>query len=143
MLILRMSSPLFLLQLPPSTAGSQRNAETPVGVPRRPLFQLFSASTPRHRVSHNLPTVPDPPVFAKARRLNPGKLASTKAEFLKMEKAGIVRRSSSPWSSTLRMVSKPDGTWKPCGDMRGLNNTTVPDRYPLPAVADFSARILF
>ena len=35
-------------------------------------------------------TVPGPPVFAKACHLDPGKLASTKAEFLKMEKAAIV-----------------------------------------------------
>ena len=61
----------------------------------------FSASTPKHGVFHNLPTAPGPPVFAKARRLDPEKLASAKAEFLKMEKAGIVRRSSSPWSSPL------------------------------------------
>ena len=39
------------------------------------------------------------------------------------------------------MVPKPDGTWRPCGDFRRLNTTIIPDRYPLPAVADFSARI--
>ena len=39
------------------------------------------------------------------------------------------------------MVPKPDGTWRPCGDFRCLNTATVPDRYPLPVVAYFSARI--
>ena len=39
------------------------------------------------------------------------------------------------------MVPKPDGTWRPCGYFGHLNTATVPDRYPLPAVADFSARI--
>ena len=58
-----------------------------------------------------------------------------------MEKAGIVHRSSSPWSSPLHMVPKPDGTWRPCGDFCQLNTATVPDPYPLPAVADCSARI--
>ena len=50
----------------------------------------FSASTPKHGVFHDLPTAPGPPVFAKAPCLDPQKLASAKAEFLKMEKAGIV-----------------------------------------------------
>ena len=59
----------------------------------------FYASAPKHGVFLDLPTVPGPPVFAKARRLDPDKLASAKAEFLKMEKAGVVRRSLSPWSS--------------------------------------------
>ena len=63
------------------------------------------------------------------------------AKFLKMEKAGIVRRSFSPWSSPLHMVPKPDGTWRPCGDFHCLNTATVPDRNPLPAVSDFYARI--
>ena len=101
----------------------------------------FSASTPNFGVFHNLTTAPGSPVFAKARHLDPEKLVSAKAEFLKMEKAGIVRHSSSPWSSLLHMVPKTDGTWRPCGDFRCLNTATVPDRYPLPAFADFSARI--
>ena len=76
----------------------------------------FSVSTPKHGVFHDLPTVPGPPVFAKARHLDPGKLASAKVEFLKREKAGIVLCSSSLWSSPLYMVPKPDRTWRPCGD---------------------------
>ena len=39
------------------------------------------------------------------------------------------------------MVPKPDGTWRPCGDFCHLNTARVPDKYPLPAVSDFFARI--
>ena len=58
-----------------------------------------------------------------------------------MDKAGIIRRSTSPWSSPLHMVKKKDGSWRPCGDYRCLNNVTVPDRYLLPNIADFSSHI--
>ena len=40
----------------------------------------FTASNPKHGVFHDLPTVSGPPVFAKARHLDPEKLASAKAE---------------------------------------------------------------
>ena len=70
----------------------------------------FTTSNSKHGVFHDLPTVPDPPVLAKARHLDSEKLASAKNEFAKMVPAGIIRRSSSPWSSPLHMVKKSDGS---------------------------------
>ena len=66
------------------------------------------------------------------------KLAIAKAEFQKMETAGIIRQSDSPWASPLHMVPKPDGFWQPCSDYRCLNNVTRPDPYPLPNICDFT-----
>jgi hypothetical protein len=39
------------------------------------------------------------------------------------------------------MVRKADGTWRPCGDYRRLNNVTKADRYPVPNIQDFTARL--
>jgi hypothetical protein len=61
---------------------------------------------PKHGVFHSIETT-GRPVFAKARRLDPEKHRIAEAEFQNLEKAGIVRRSNSPWSSPLHMVPKP------------------------------------
>ena len=87
----------------------------------------------QHSTQHHIVTT-GPPVFVKARRLDAEKL-----EIATMEEAGIIRRSSSSWSSPLHMVLKPDGTWRTCGDYRCLNNVTKPDRYPVPNVQDLSS----
>ena len=101
----------------------------------------FFTTDPKHSVRHTVPTLPGLLVFAKARQLDAEKLESAKKEFAAMESVGIIQRSSSPWASPLHMVKKPDGFWRPCGNYRGLNTQTIPYRYPLPNIADFSARL--
>ena len=105
------------------------------------LVPRFQASDPnQHGVEHFIET-DGPPVHAKARRLNDDKLSAAMAEFSELEKQGVIRRSKSPWSSPLHMTRKSDGSWRPCGDYRRLNDATVDDRYPLPHLHDFNARL--
>ncbi len=114
----------------------------------RPLLASFPAvvgdgsgtPNPKHGVFHSIETT-GRPVFAKVRRLDPEKHRIAESEFQNLEKAGILRRSNSPWSSPLHMVPKPDGSWRPCEDYRRLNLDTKHNRYPLPSILDLSAKL--
>ena len=113
-----------------------------------PYYQLLdsfpSLSTPtftlvevKHGVKHHIPTE-GRPVQARARRLDPEKLAVAKAELEKLCELGICHRGKSEWSSPLLVTTKPDGGWRVCGDYRRVNDMTKDDRYPVRNLQDFN-----
>ena len=86
-------------------------------------------------VQHHIVSV-GPLVTERQRRLAGDRLAGTRQEFNILLERGIIKSSSSPWSSPLHLVPKPDGGCRATGDYLRLNAATTPDPYPLPVIED-------
>ena len=87
-------------------------------------------------VKHHVDTGDVPPIKQPVRRV-PFMFRDKIAEMVEeMEGLGVIRPSSSAWSSPVVLVPKKDNTYRFCVDYRRLNLVTKKDVYPLPRIDD-------
>ena len=85
---------------------------------------------------HNIQLTDSQPFKERYRRIPPHLFEEVKQHLQEMVEVGAIRRSFSPWASTVVLVRKKDGGLRLCTDQRKLNNRTVKDGYALPRIDD-------
>ena len=92
-------------------------------------------------VKHRIHTKDDVPIHTKSYRYPFIHREEVQRQIHKMLEQGIIRHSSSPWTSPVWIVPKKlDASgkkkWRLVIDYRKLNEKTIDDRYPIPNIND-------
>ena len=76
------------------------------------------------------------PVRSHPYRIPPKWKEEVKGQIDKLLELGIIRPSTSPWSSSVVTVKKKDGGVRICVDYRAVNQVTLPDPYLMPLIEE-------
>jgi hypothetical protein len=99
------------------------------------LFQPPSELPPRRSCDHTIPLIPGAqPVASRSYRYSPLLKTEIETQVNEMLQSGLIRPSSSAFSSPVLLVKKKDGTWRLCVDYRQLNALTIKSKFPIPIV---------
>ncbi|OWY98689.1 hypothetical protein PHMEG_00030484 [Phytophthora megakarya] len=84
----------------------------------------------------SIDTGTSPPIKSQPYRVSNAEGDVMEAEINQYLGLNLIRPSTSPWSSPVLMIRKPDGGIRFCIDYRKLNAITVKDCYPMPLIDD-------
>ena len=87
-------------------------------------------------LKHDIKITDCQPFKERYRRIPPRLYEEVKPHLQEMVEVGEIRRSFSPWASTVVLVRKKDGGLRFYIDLLRLNNRTVKDGYSLPRIED-------
>jgi len=85
---------------------------------------------------HHIKLTDETPFRDRYRRIPPALVDEVREHIQQMLDTGIIRESSSPYSSASVFVRKPDGSLRVCVDFRRLNSRTIRDSHYLPRIDD-------
>ena len=85
---------------------------------------------------HHIPLTNPVPFKDRHTRIPPSQFEPLRKLLKNMEEVGAIRKSNSPWSSSIVLVKKKDGNLQFCIALRKLNARTVKDVYALPRIEE-------
>jgi hypothetical protein len=99
------------------------------------VFQEPQGLPPRRRLSHRIRLKPGTSVIA----VRPYRYAHLQKDELErqcdeMLRTGVIRQSTSAFSSSALLIRKCDGSWRFCVDYGALNAATIKDKFQIPVV---------
>jgi len=92
---------------------------------------------PSRACDHVIPLTMGAQPFVIPYRYSPQLKTEIETQVSKVLHEGIIRPSTSPFSSSVVMAKKKDGTWRFCVDYRFLNAITIKSKFPLPIIDEF------
>ena len=101
------------------------------------VFEPPQGYPPERAFAHDIPLIPGAtPVNVRPYRYPPAIKDEIERQISEMLNSGIVQPSQSPFSSSVLLVKKKDGTYRFCVDFRHLNAITVKTKYPVPMIEE-------
>jgi hypothetical protein len=96
-----------------------------------PLFAEPTKLPPRRSSDHTIPLIPGSKVVNQRPYRLPHQQKNAMEDIIKdLIQKGIIRDSSSPYSSPVILVEKKDNTWRKVVDFRKLNLQTIKKQVP-------------
>ena len=121
----------------PNISDSDRQTLQKFLSDNRNVFACSKADLGRSSlVQHEIDTGDAKPVSMRFYRSSPMKRNEIDTQVEELLQLGLIRPSTSEWSSPVVLVKKPDGSWRLCCDFRKVNSVTRPQAYPLPRLED-------
>jgi hypothetical protein len=97
------------------------------------VFEPLSQLPPERSCDHTIPLIPGAkPVYIRPYRYPPSLKDEIEKQVAEMLDKGIIKPSTSAFSSPVLLVRKKDGTWRFCIDYRYLNALTLKSKFPIP-----------
>ncbi|XP_042059320.1 uncharacterized protein LOC121803777 [Salvia splendens] len=128
----------------PTLLSVEQNAETEASLPtdvqllleeHKAIFAEPSSLPPLRSHNHKITLALDSsPVNSRPYRHSAIQKNIIEKQVSDLLKQGFIQPSSSPFSSSVVLVKKKDGTWRMCVDYRQLNKITIKDKYPIPII---------
>lgn len=101
------------------------------------ISQYTPQKTEEPKVALKIVLRDETPISQLPRRLAPLEKRIVEKQISEWLKDGIIRKSSSDFSSPIVLAHKKDGTRRLCVDYRRLNRTIVRDHFPIPLIEKF------